>query len=292
MGEMDVTAGGVSLGVHERLPDDGLRGSVLLLSGPMTTGTSFHIPIDGFDAATRLAATGRASWSVDYVGTGRSTIPVDGAAVSPHDSLGALEIALEQMRERHGVDRIDIVAESIGGGLATVLARSPLVRSVVISTVMFETLSPLAQMMFCSDDFAALLASFDDGYFVVGPEFFAGAMADAEPSVADWLSGTQCGRYPVGFLSLPLKGLPWFDPSGAVAPGLVLVGPGDPVPGPGDAAALARAYGARGAVYEELADGGHVLRLQPRTISDRYWARVIDWLDDPHDGNTISGGAG
>ena len=190
---------------------------------------------------------------------------------------------LEHIRDRRVVSGVDVVCESIGGGIATQLAADPvLVRSAVVTTIMYTGMSELAQSLLLSPEYRAFLDGFADGYMPTDAGYYAQFSADSPPEVGAWLAATQPGRYPTGFFLRMYEGYPYFDPGVARAPGLVLIGPGDFVPAAGDGLALSHDYGKDGAQLIELDGAGHVPRFEAAN-HERYWTEVFRFIDGDHE---------
>ncbi len=257
------------------------RRAVVHLSGPVTVRSSWNIPVEGYDAGAQDAARGLHSFAVDYLGFGDSTRPADGALVTPLDQVEPMRVALAHLQQLRDVSvGLDLVVESVGGGIATQLAADDrLVRSVVVTTILYTGMSELAQSILLSDDFRAYLEGFADGYLVTDGPYYGQFTAPSPPAVAEWLAETQPDRYPTGFFLRMYDGLPYFDPSVARVRGLVLPGPGDFVPVEGDAEALARDYGKSGADLILLQGGGHNPRFETGDVVEDYWRHVYDFIE-------------
>ena len=257
------------------------RRAVLHLSGPVTVRTCWNIPVSGYDAGAEDARRGLHSFTADYVGFGESTCPDDGAAVRPLDQVEPMRAVLEHiMGLRDLSSGIDLVVESVGGGIGTQLAAdATTVRSLVLSTIMYSGMSELAASMLLSPEYRAFLEGFPDGYLVTDGSYYAQFTAVSPPAVGEWFAATQSGRYPTGFFLCMYDGYPYFDPSVARAPALVLPGPGDFVTPPGDAEALARDYGTDGAELDFVETGGHTPRFESPETAAAYWQRVYDYLE-------------
>jgi len=177
-----------------------------------------------------------------------------------------------------GVD-VDVIAESVGSGIAIMLAADThLVRSVTLTTILYEGTSDTVQQMMLSRAHRDELEAWSDGYLVTDAAYYAAVTAESPPVVAEWIAATQPGRYPTGLFLALFEGIPYFDPGAARAPGLVLVGARDVVPAPGEAAALARDYGPDGAAFVELEAAGHVPRFETQASADAYWAEVLGFI--------------
>lgn len=276
---------GVTLAVTESVSARALmrvpRRAVVHLSGPVTVRSCWNIPAEGYDAGAQDAALGLHSFTIDYLGFGDSTRPADGSSVTPLDEVEPVRAVLTHLQRLRGITvGLDLVVESVGGGIATQLAADDaLVRSVVLTTILYTGMSELAQSILLSDDFRAHLESFDDGYLVTDGPYYGQFSAPSPPAVAEWLAATQPNRYPTGFFLRMFEGFPYFDPSVARARGLVLPGPGDFVPVAGDAEALARDYGKDGAELRTLDGAGHNPRFESGDTVSRYWREVYDFIE-------------
>jgi pimeloyl-ACP methyl ester carboxylesterase len=257
------------------------RRAVVHLSGPVTVRSCWNIPVDGYDAGAQDTARGLHSFTVDFLGFGDSTRPADGALVRPLDQVEPIRTALTRLQQLRDITvGFDLVVESIGGGVATQLAADDsLVRSVVLTTILYMGMSELAQSILLSDEYRTLLESFDDGYLPTDGPYYGQFTAPSPPAVAGWLAASQPNTYPIGFFLHLYDGLPYFDPSVARAPGMVLPGPGDFVPTEGDAEALARDYGKDGADLHLLDGGGHNPRFESGDVVERYWQHAYDFIE-------------
>ncbi|MGH9030994.1 MAG: alpha/beta fold hydrolase [Acidimicrobiia bacterium] len=257
------------------------RRAVLHLSGPVTVRSCWNIPVTGYDAGARDAGREFFSFTADYVGFGESTRPEDGSAVTPLSQVESLAGVLDHVgRIRDLTVGIDLVVESVGGGIATQLAADTArVRSVVLSTIMYSGMSEAAQSILLSPEYRAFLESFDDGYLVTDGGYYAQFTGSSPAAVGEWFAHTQPGRYPTGFFLCMFEGLPYFDPSVARAPALVLPGPGDFVPPAGDAEALARDYGKSGAELAFVETGGHTPRFEAPDTAASYWRHVYEFIE-------------
>jgi pimeloyl-ACP methyl ester carboxylesterase len=251
------------------------------LSGPVTVRSCWNIPVTGYDAGANDVARGFHSFTVDYVGFGDSSRPADGSTIMPLDEVDPLRGALEHLRVLRDVTvGFDLVTESIGGGISTQLAADDtLVHSVILTTILYTAMSELAASILLTDEYRAFLDGFAGGYLVTDGAYYGQFTEPAPSAVAEWLAASQPDRYPTGFFLRMFEGLPYFDPSVARAPGLVLPGPGDFVPVAADAEALARDYGKDGAELRILEGSGHNPRFEAGEGAARYWREVYDFIE-------------
>ncbi len=254
------------------------RRAALMLGGPVTRGSYWSIPAPGYDGTAMAAERGFFAFTVDYLGVGDSTRPADGNAITFEDQVEALRHLLRYIRFFRSVPQVDVIAESIGGAMATQLAAdTDRVRRCTITTVLYKT---LAHQLIVSPEWTAFLDAFPDGYTQNPPESYDPFLA-ASPNeeLRRYTYESQPGAYPAAPFRWLAQGLPYFDPGAARAPGLVLVGKNDFVPGPDDPRELAAAYGAGGAELIVLDSAGHVPRLESEGNAGQYWSEVWKFLD-------------
>jgi pimeloyl-ACP methyl ester carboxylesterase len=254
------------------------RRAALMLGGPVTRGSYWSIPVPGYDGPAMMAERGFFAYTVDYLGVGESYRPDDGNTVTLADNVAALRQILRYVRFFRAVPKVDVVAESIGGAMATQLAADgDRVRGCVISTILYKT---LAHQLIVSPEWTAFLNAFPDGYTRNPPESYDKFLVNTpNEQVRRYTYDTQPGGYPAGPFRWLAGGLPYFDPGLARVPGLILVGKGDFVPGPDDPHDLAADYGTDGAKLVILDRAGHVPRIQSEEIAASYWAEVFNFID-------------
>lgn len=253
---------------------------ILFLGGYVTNRNAWNIEVDGYDAGQMAAEHGIHGFSVDYFGVGESWCPQDGGSVTPLDQVPPLVEVLKYLCDLRGLSQgIDLVAESIGTGVASNLAADrKMVRSVVLTTVMYKKISDLARAFMLSDERRAELEACARGYLETDADYYAMVTGNSPPQVASWIGSTQPGRYPTGFFLRMFAELPYFDPSPALAPGLLLVGRDDMVPAQGDVESLARDFGESGASLHYIEGAGHMPRMEAPEVAARYWAEVFKFL--------------
>lgn len=254
------------------------RRAALMLGGPVTRGSYWSIPARGYDGTAMVAERGLFAFTVDYVGVGESYRPADGNSVSLADNVEALRQLLRYIRFFRSVPKVDVIAESVGGAMATQLAAdTERVRRCVISTVLYKT---LAHQLIVSPQWTEFLDSFPDGYTPNPPESYDKFLADSpSEAVRGYTYESQPGLYPAGPFRWLADGLPYFDPGAARVPGLVLVGKNDFVPGANDPHDLAADYGSDGAELVVLESAGHVPRIENEDNAARYWAEVFRFIE-------------
>ena len=155
------------------------------------------------------------------------------------------------------------------------MARSARVRSVVLTDNLYRV-----QIGGPNDDpaFREFLLNDPDGYVFIPPEVVALFLVDSPPDVADYFASTQSGFLPVASFTVAFE-LPFYDPSVARVPGLVLQAENDLVSPPSDAADLAADYGTEGAELVILEGAMRGPRFGSPTSAAAYWQEVLDFLD-------------
>lgn len=252
--------------------------AVLLLPGPIATSRFFRIPVPGYDAVEHLTRAGFSCFAVDLPGSGESSGPEDGRDAGVEHQVEALHHVIRGLGETRALPRIDVVGESWGGALASQLsADAERIRSCVMVSVLYRSSTPLADQMFRSPGFRAFLDSLPDGYMPVNDQIWGPLMARSAAEVREWTLAHQGGRYPAAPMYAVMD-LPYFDPSIARVPGLVIHGQADDRQDTADARALAADFGPSGAEFVSLADAGHIPRVEPPPVRDRFWRNVLDFL--------------
>lgn len=253
------------------------RRAVLMLPGPIVTGESFQIDVDGYRGRDIVAHEGAFAFTADFEGTGESSYPADGRSPSQASQVEAMRVVVRYIRLIRGVRRVDVLGESWGGGVAAELCTDARrVRSCVLASMLYRTPSDFANMTFRSPEFHALLDSLPDGYIETFPGMYAGLAAPMSPEVAEWFLANMPGRY----TTVPLYDvfdLPFFDPTAARVPGLLVQGEFDPNQSLDDALDLVADYGG-GMELEVVEGGGHIPRTEPAPMNQQYWDAVLGFL--------------
>jgi pimeloyl-ACP methyl ester carboxylesterase len=265
--------------VEEVIPTDweGHR-AALLLPGPVAIGSFHRIPVPGFDAATPLGRAGRATITVDLLGTGDSEHPPDGTTCTLDLQARGLAEVLATLRDERGYAPLAVIGESWGAAVGLKLAADPeAVSACVVCSTLFQIATPPLDAMARSDGMRAFLDSLPDGYLPVDEQIWGPLAAPMAPEARAWTLRTQQRR----FASAPMRAvfdLPYFDPGVARVPGLVIRGGEDPMVSEEDTVSLAAAYGRSGAAKVTLAGAGHIPRVEP-DHRDAYWSTVLGFLD-------------
>lgn len=253
------------------------RHAVLMLSGPIVDGEFYEIDADGYRGRSRLASHGVFAFTADFEGSGESSYPADGRSPSHASQVEAMQTVIRYIRLVRGVPRVDVLGESWGGGVAAELcADATRVRSCVLASMIYRTPTAFADATFRSPFFRAFLDSVPDGYIVTDASTYAGLLAASPPEVQDWVGRETPGRYTM----VPLYDvfdLPFFDPTRATVPGLLVQGELDPNQPLSDSEELAASYGG-GMSLVVVEGGGHIPRIEAPPANERWWSAVEDFL--------------
>jgi pimeloyl-ACP methyl ester carboxylesterase len=258
--------------------------ATLLIPGYPANAEFYNLDVDGYRFQDRLAQQGYFAFAADYEGSGLSTYPENGLDANHERAVDAMGRVVSFIRLVRLVPRVDVLGESNGGAVAAELcadARS--VRSCVLASMTYEELTPFAQAAFLDPGFIGFLLSQPNGYLDATPDLFFNIIGRASPEVAAEILATQPGTYAVAPF-LEFTGVPFFDPTGARVPALILQGTEDNVATQADSDALAAAYGSVGggsATVVRIAGGGHIPRIEPSPVSDQWTAAVLDFLAAP-----------
>lgn len=258
------------------------RRAALLLPGTVVTGSFYDLDVDGYRFAEDLAREGFFVFSVDYEGSGESTYPADGFTVTHDYLVDAMRTVVRYVRLARLVSAVDAIGESNGGAIAAELcADAARVRSCVLSSMLYRQGTPFFEAVFLDPGFLWFLMSQPDGYLDVTPELYFNILARTSPEVAAAVLATQPGLYAVPPLYAPVT-LPWFDPTRARVPALVIQGTEDNIATQADADVLAAEYGSAPgaggtATVLRIEGAGHLPRIEPG--ANAIWnAAVIDFL--------------
>lgn len=240
------------------------------------TASGWNIPVDGYRAGEMLARQGFFAFSVDLVGYGDSFKPENGNDATFELQLEALAKAIRYIRFFRLVPKVDILGEGLGASLATQLAADAgRVRSVLLTDNLYRVQigGPVSDPVFRD-----LLLNDPDGYIFIPPEVVSLFLADSPPAVADYFAADQSAFLPVASFTLAFE-LPFFDPSVARVPGLVLQAENDLVSPPSDAADLAADYGTDGAQLQILGGAMRGARFGSPANAASYWQAILEFLD-------------
>ncbi len=253
--------------------------AMLLIPGPVTNARYYDIDVPGYDSGAMLARRGFFAFAADLEGAGDSSMPVDGRTAILGRQVENMRAVLQYVRRTRLVAHVDVLGESWGGGVAAELcADAGLTRSCVLASMIYRTGSDLARATFLNPGFRGFLDSIPDGYLPTFPGFYMPFVSASEPAVQDFTFATQPGRYALA-PEYAVFELPFFDPTRARVPGLVVQGELDPNQPRSDTEQLAREYGRHGARLTLIASAGHVPRVEAPPASTDFWRAVTSFVD-------------
>lgn len=237
--------------------------------------TGWDIPVDGYRAGEILAREGYFAFTIDLVGYADSYKPENGNDATFELQQVALEAAVRYIRFFRLVPKVDVLGEGYGASLATQLAADDhRIRSVVLTDNLYRIQigGPVSDPVFRD-----LLLNDPDGYIFIPPEVVSLFLVDSPPEVADYFALSQSGFLPVASFTVAFE-LPFYDPSVARVPGIVIQAENDLVSPPSDAADLAADYGTGGAQLEILEGFNRGARFSSNAAAAAYWQAVLDFL--------------
>lgn len=263
------------------------RRGVLMLPGTIVQGDFYDIDVDGYRFQTDLARRGFFTFAVDYEGSGDSSYPADGSTVTHSFLVDESRTVLAALRALRFIPRMDVLGESNGGAIAAELCSDRTrVRSCVMASMLYAEGTPFFNAVFLDPGFLAFIGSQPNGYLNVTPDLYFNIAARSSPDVTSWILANEPGVYATAPLLVPVT-LPWFDPTHARVPGLVIQGTEDDIATQPDNEALVLAYGSAPragghATLVRITGGGHVPRVEPSPIHDQYQDAVFEFLDPHH----------
>jgi alpha-beta hydrolase superfamily lysophospholipase len=262
--------------------------AMLMIPGPVTNAMYYNIDVPGYDGGRILAERGFFAWSADLEGAGLSSMPADGRVATMSRQVENLRVVIERMRATRFVPRVDILGESWGGSVAAELCDdASATRSCVMSSMIYRNASDIGNATFRSPEFRALLDSLPNGYLPTFPGFYLQFVDASPPDVQNFTFATQPGLYSVA-PEYAVFDLPFFDPTRARVPGLIIRGENDPNQPLSDTRELARDYGTHGATLAVIPGAGHVPRVNAPPVNETFWTTVLDFVD--HTGSERSEG--
>ncbi len=151
-----------------------------------------------------------------------------------------------------------------------------------MSAVLYRTGSSAFETAFLDPRFLEMLRGQPDGYMQMSADYYGNIIAGAPPAVARALLANQPGRYAVAPLLQPTT-LPWFDPTGARVPALIVQGEHDNVAAHSDADDLAAQYGRTAggrADVVRIQGARHIPRLDGEAQAARFRAVIRAFLGE------------
>jgi len=260
-----------------------VRRGALLLPGPVSVASFYEIDVDGYRFQSDLARQGMFTFAVEYEGTGESTYPTDGFSVSQDYLVDETRTVLGAVRSLRHIPRVDIIGESVGGGIAAELcADASRTRSCVLASMVYLHITPFAQAVFLDPGFIAFLESAPNGYLNVGPPLYFNVVERSSPDVTAAILATQPGVYSVAPLLDPAN-IPWWDPTQANVPALLIAGTEDDIEAQDDPELLAAAYGSARrhqptTTIVRITGAGHIPRVEPAPINGQFRDAVLSFL--------------
>ncbi|WP_394839342.1 alpha/beta hydrolase [Pendulispora rubella] len=258
------------------------RRSVLLLPGTIVKADFYDIDVDGYRFQTELAKAGYNTFATDYEGSGGSSYPDDGHDVTHRFLVEESRRVLEAVRHLGGVPRVDVLGESNGGAVASELCDDARrARSCVLSSMIYRTGTPMFYSVFLDPSFLAFIDGQPQGYMNTTSDLYFNIVPRSPKPVQDAILATQPGKYAVGTMLAPAKGLPWFDPTRARVPALILQGTLDNTAEQSDADDLRASYGSRGggvATLVRVEGANHIPRIENPPYSVPWKNYVFEFL--------------
>jgi len=260
-----------------------IRRGALILPGPVSIASFYEIDVDGYRFQSDLAQRGLFTFVAEYEGTGESTYPTDGFSLSQDYLVDEMRTVLGALGALRQIPRMDLIGESVGGGIAAELcADASRTRSCVLSSMTYLHITPFAQAVFLDPNFVAFLESAPNGYLNVGPELFFNVVERTAPDVTTAILATQPGVYSVAPLLDPVN-IPWWDPTHANVPALLIAGTEDDIEAQDDPELLVAAYGSAhhhhpATTIVRITGAGHIPRIEPAPVSDQFRSAVVSFL--------------
>jgi pimeloyl-ACP methyl ester carboxylesterase len=252
---------------------------IMLIPGPVTNAAWFNIPVDGYDSGAILSQDGYFSWNVDLEGVGQSSFPANGQVCDTQRGVDDLTPVMQIIREERWVPKVDVLGESWGGGIATELCALNDARSCVLSSMLYKNTTAFGAANFLTPEFHAFLDSLTTGYFPTTAPFYLQFIAASPVALQNFTFTAEPGNYADASLYAPFS-MPWFDPTNARVPALVLYGDQDPTVDVSDAQDLVNDYGTSSkgsAKLVVLTGAGHVPRVET-AASSVWWSDVLAFL--------------
>jgi pimeloyl-ACP methyl ester carboxylesterase len=255
---------------------------VLLLPGTFSTGSYYNLDVEGYRFQDTLAREGYYAFAVDYEGSGDSTYPEDGYAVDHDYLVASMRPILQTIRLLRLVPRVDVLGESNGGSIAAELCDDAhRVRSCVLSSMFYVDGTDFYDAVFLDPGFVFFLTHQPNGYLDAGPEMYFNITSRMPPAVAAETLATQPGRFALGHVVDGLGTLPWFDPTRAAVPALIVQGTEDNVATQNDVDLLAADYGSVGgghATIVRIEGAGMIPRTEAAPYNQIWTEEVLEFL--------------
>lgn len=256
----------------------GPRRAIIFLSSSVHKGHCWSIPVPGYSATEMAAERGMFAYTLDYIGVGESHVPKSGIEISVQSNVDAIRNVIKHIRCFRAIPKIDLVGEGYGGIVASQLASDEhRIRSCVMIAIPYKE---LAGGPATSAEHISRLSKVPNGFLPMQADEYDLFLDEAPPEVKNYIRETQPGPYPVAFTLVVLQEPPFFDPSTARAPGLLLCGAKDQVVGPNDPQELAADYGTSGAKLVISETAGHAPRVEGQKVAKWLWEQIFQFTED------------
>jgi hypothetical protein len=258
--------------------------AMLMLPGTISKGSFFNPDVDGYRFQDEVARRGFFAFTVDYEGSGTSTYPANGLDVTHSYLVNSMRPVLAYTRLIRLVPRVDVLGESNGGAIAAELCDDATrVRSCTMSSMIYKEGTPFFNAVFQNPGFIGFLQSQPNGYLDVDASYYFNITLTSPPAVSAWVLANQPGRYAVAPLTVAAT-LPWFDPSRARVPGLIIQGTLDDIGTQNDSDLLAADYGSAPgagghATIARIAGASHIPRVDPAPLNTQWNSTVLSFVD-------------
>jgi pimeloyl-ACP methyl ester carboxylesterase len=258
------------------------RRAILLLPGTIVKANFYDIDVDGYRFQSDLAKAGFFTFAIDSEGSGESTYPDDGHTVTHSFLVDEGRTVLNAIRFLRAVPRVDVLGEANGGAVAAELCADLAARTCVMSSMIFRTGTPFFTSVYLDPAFVAMIDNQPKGYMNVTDAMYFNISPRSPAPVAAEILAKQPGTYAVDPMLAPTHGLPWFDPSHARVPGLIIQGTVDDIATQSDAEDLRASYGSVGhgrAQLVRIAGANHTPRIENAPFNTQYETAVLDFLN-------------
>jgi len=259
------------------------RRAILLLPGTIVKASFYDIDVDGYRFQSDLAKAGYITFASDYEGSGGSSYPDDGHSVTHSFLVDESRRVMQAVRILSGVPRVDVLGESNGGSVASELCDDAFrTRTCVMASMLYRTGTPMFYSVFLDPAFIAFIDGQPKGYMTTTADLYFNIVPRSPAPVAAEILAKQPGLFSVGTMLAPAHGLPWFDPTRARVPGLVIQGTLDNTATQSDGDDLRDAYGSQGGGHAQLVrieGAGLIPRIENPPLNAQFERIVLDFLE-------------
>src|SRR5262245_49975548 len=183
------------------------RRALLMLPATLVTHTIWDARVDDtvdYNALERAAREGFFASTLDWEGSGRSSLPESGFDVTAERLIEDAGDVLEWIHRRRDVPRIDIFGSSLGSAIAVGLASdvggqpSSHVGRLVLTAHVYKNASDFGNATIFSPGVHDLLRHAPNGYVDTEPFHYGWIVSSATPEAQGYCFGTCPGRYAAG----------------------------------------------------------------------------------------------